>query len=377
MTSPFRKAERRAVKLRAAIDGPTGSGKTLSALRIARGLVGPSGSIAVIDTEHGTAEKFYADRAGDGGFQTALLTKYQPTDYVKMIEAAEGFDCLIIDSLSHAWSEGVLAMVDAKGGRFDAWKHVTPHHNRLVTALLTFPGHLIVTMRSRMAYEVSKDDKTGKTSVEKLGLKPVQREGLEYEFDLVMDMDQAHRLTVSKSRISELADRSLVEPGELFGEEIAGLISVGIPVATPTPEPTTPEPRAVTAVDVARARYKTLRDQFGQEALDAALAQVGIEGPGLADDAAYKRVGSNLDAGTPEPEAVSGEVVDTGEVITEAQRKRLEAITRELGRDHAWLKAIATEFGRASTTLILASEYDEVERVMRDTAEREAKQEAA
>jgi hypothetical protein len=223
--SPFRKAEKRAVKLRAAIDGPTGAGKTISALKIARGLVGPKGSIAVIDTEHGTAEKFYA-RITD--FDTVELTKYQPTDYVKMIEAASAYDCLIIDSLSHAWSEGVLPMVDAKGGRFDAWKDVTPHHARLVNALLTFPGHLIVTMRTKMAYEVDKDEKTGKTRVEKLGLKPVQREGLEYEFDLVMDIDRAHRLTVSKSRVSELADRSLIEPGEDFGAEIGVLIADGI-----------------------------------------------------------------------------------------------------------------------------------------------------
>lgn len=225
-SSPFRKAEKRAVKLRAAIDGPTGAGKTISALKIARGLVGPKGRIALIDTEHGTAEKFYA-RITD--FDCVELTKHFPMDYVALIKAAEDYDCLIIDSLSHAWTEGVLSMVDSKGGRFDAWKDVTPHHNALVNALLTFPNHLIVTIRTKMAYEVSKDEKTGKNTVEKLGLKPVQREGLEYEFDLVMDIDRAHRLTVSKSRIEELADRFVVEPGEDFGEQIAALISDGIP----------------------------------------------------------------------------------------------------------------------------------------------------
>lgn len=260
----FRKAEKRAVKLRAAIDGPTGGGKTYSALLIARGLVGPEGSIAVIDTEHGTAEKFYA-RITD--FDCCELTRYQPTDYIALMKQAEGYDVLIIDSLSHAWSDGILPMVDAKGGRFDAWKDVTPHHARLVESLLTFPGHLIVTMRTKMAYEVTKDDK-GKTTVEKLGLKPIQREGLEYEFDLVMDIDRTHRLTVSKSRISELSDRSVVEPGEELGAQIATLISDGIP-----------EPVDTTVL--ARELLETAGDR---DALTAALAKAKIGREDLADE---------------------------------------------------------------------------------------------
>ncbi len=227
--TPFKKATKRAVKLRAAIDGPTGAGKTLSALKIARGLAGPNGTIAVIDTEHGTAEKFYAREVE---FDAAELTKYQPKDYVQLINQAKDYDVLVIDSLSHAW-EGVLSMVDAKGGQFGAWRDVTPHHQALVNALLTFPGHLIVTMRTKMAYEVSTNDK-GRTEVVKLGLKPVQREGLEYEFDLVMDIDQAHRLTVSKSRIKDLADRTELMPTEEFGVEIARLLSDGEPMPEPT-----------------------------------------------------------------------------------------------------------------------------------------------
>lgn len=273
MSTPFKKAQKRAVKLRAAIDGPTGAGKTLSALRIARGLVGPEGSIAVIDTEHGTSEKFYAEQV-EGGFDMAALTKYQPTDYVAMIDAAAGYDVLIIDSFSHAWSEGVLAMVDAKGGRFDAWKHVTPHHNRLVNAVLTFPGHIIVTMRSKMAYEVDKDDKTGKTTVSKLGLKPIQREGVEYDLDLVMDMDQSHRLTVSKSRIRPLADRSMVEPDEKFGAEIAALISDGIPEDKP-------------AEAVAKERADHLLSIGPKAVVVAAMKEAGITSADLADDDRY------------------------------------------------------------------------------------------
>lgn len=224
--SRFRRAERRAVNLRMALDGPTGAGKTLTALLLARGIVGPAGAIAVIDTEHGTAEKFYADRVE---FDTLVLTEFRPEAYIAAIAdaAAEGYPCLVIDSLSHAW-EGVLAMVDARGGEFGAWRHVTPHHNALVQALLTFPGHLIVTMRSKMAYEVTKNA-DGKTAVSKLGLQPVQRAGLEYEFDVVADVDLAHQLAVSKSRVPRLADRVVPFAGEEFGREIAEAISEGKP----------------------------------------------------------------------------------------------------------------------------------------------------
>lgn len=341
MSSPFKRAERRAVKLRAAIDGPTGSGKTISSLRIARGLVGPAGSIAVIDTEHGTSEKFYADVI-EGGFDMAPLTKYQPTDYVSMIEAAHGYDCLIIDSLSHAWSEGVLSMVDAKGGKFDAWKHVTPHHNRLVNALLTYPGHLIVTMRSKMAYEVSKDDKSGKTTVEKLGLKPVQREGLEYEFDLVMDMDQAHRLTVSKSRMRPLSDRSVIEPDEKFGIEIAGLVSVGIP-------------ERVESADLAKSRARELVGMGDSAEIGAVLKAAGISSAELADDEVWeeaRRVVTDL---------LESDAPDMSAFIDAAGMRKVHAKGRDAGLDHDDLHALALEVfpGIESTKQVPAAHMDD------------------
>lgn len=302
MSSPFRKAEKRAVKLRAAIDGPTGAGKTISALKIARGLVGPKGRIAVIDTEHGTAEKFYA-RITD--FDCVELTNHFPMDYVNLIKAAEDYDCLIIDSLSHAWTEGVLSMVDSKGGRFDAWKDVTPHHNALVKALLTFPNHLIVTIRTKMAYEVSKDEKTGKNTVEKLGLKPVQREGLEYEFDLVMDIDRAHRLTVSKSRIEELADRFIVEPGEEFGEQIAALIADGIPV-----------------VDTAALATELIEQSGDKDALVAAMKGAGISSADLADESKLA-----------EARALVEQIIKDREAATAADAEKAKAKLKKMVED--------------------------------------------
>lgn len=339
MSGPFKRAQKRAVKLRAAIDGPSGSGKTLSALRIARGLVGPEGTIAVIDTEHGTAEKFYARMVE---FDHAPLVKYQPRDYIDLMKQAEYADVLVIDSLSHAWSEGVLGMVDAKGGQFDAWRHVTPHHNALVTALLTFPGHLIVTMRSKMSYEVSKDEKTGKTRVEKLGLKPVQREGMEYELDLVMDMDMRHSLTVGKSRITELADRTVLMPDEEFGAEIAALVSDGLP-----------EP--VDTLVLARELSAIAGDN---EALKAALAEAKITRDDLTDEGKLSTAKKIAEGIRDKPAPAHA---DEPEFINEKQRKRLFAIAKEHGVSDEWVKAVVLDLtGQDSRSKIPVDKYESV-----------------
>ncbi len=208
----FKVATRKKAKLRAAIDGGAGAGKTYTALKIACRLAGPSGKVALLDTERGSASKYSGGKPFH--FDTDEPKTFSPRDYIASIkEAAEaGYDVLIIDSLSHAWSGpgGALEIVDSHKDKFGGgWRAVTPMHNALVDAILTAPMHVIVTMRSKMEYVI--DEKTKKIS--KIGLKPVQREGMEFEFDVVLDMNDLHVGTVSKSRCSEIADRSYSEPG--------------------------------------------------------------------------------------------------------------------------------------------------------------------
>lgn len=203
----FKKAERKAAKLRAAICGTAGSGKTYSALLLARGLAGESGKIAVIDTERGSAS-LYSDIAD---FDVAELSPpYHPKRYRELISAAaREYDVLIIDSLSHAWAGdgGVLGMHDDAvalkkygGNSYMAWRDVTPEHNALVDAILAAPCHVISTIRSKTAYEMQEDEKGKKTPV-KIGLAPIQRDGMEYEFTLVLDVSvEKHIATASKDR---------------------------------------------------------------------------------------------------------------------------------------------------------------------------------
>jgi len=199
-----------------ALIGPSGSGKTFSALRIATGL---GGRIALIDTEHGTSRK-YADLFG---YDILELESFHPSNYVKAVLAATraGYDTLIIDSLSHAWAgkDGALDLVDQAAKRsktantYAAWRDVTALHNELIETILQADLHIIATMRSKTRYVLEQDDK-GKTQVRKVGLEAVQRDGLEYEFDIAADMDLDNNLIVTKTRCVALNKKVFREPGE-------------------------------------------------------------------------------------------------------------------------------------------------------------------
>ena len=199
----FRKAQRKKAKLRLAITGPAGSGKTYSALLLAFGL---GGKIAMIDTENGSGD-LYCDL---GDYDICSLTApYDPRKYIQYIHEAEqaGYDTIIIDSLSHAWSgEGGVLDIQARaaaasksGNSYAAWRQITPIQNRLVDTLLASPCHIIVTMRSKTDYAQEKDER-GRTEIKKVGLAPVQREGMDYEFGTVFDLNLNHTVSVSKDR---------------------------------------------------------------------------------------------------------------------------------------------------------------------------------
>lgn len=227
----FKKATKSQLKLRLALVGPSGTGKTYTALRVAKGL---GSKIAVIDTERGSASK-YAGSKFD--FDVLELETFSPRTYVDAIHAAEaeGYDVIIIDSLSHAWmgTDGALEQVDkaaarTKGNSFAAWRDVTPMHNGLVDAMLACKAHLIITMRAKTEY-VLEEGKNGTKVPRKIGMAPIQRDGMEYEFDVVGDLDYDHRLVVTKTRCDELDGAVIVKPGEEFAATLARWLSDGEP----------------------------------------------------------------------------------------------------------------------------------------------------
>lgn len=186
--------------MRVGFFGPSGSGKTMSALRFAKGLVGSWDKIAVIDTEQGSADLY----SHLGEYNTLQLSEFGPDNYVAAIEYVESIpsiECLVIDSISHEW-EGVGGCLDihAKmGGRFETWAKVTPMHNKFIQAILQSRLHVLVTGRSKIDYDMSKDEK-GKAKIEKVGLKTITREGLDYEMTVAFRIGHDHLVTIDKDR---------------------------------------------------------------------------------------------------------------------------------------------------------------------------------
>lgn len=228
----FKTASKKEAKLRLALFGPAGSGKTYTALRIATHL---GGRIAVMDTEHGSASK-YAD---EFAFDVVEPDSFSPQVYIDTIRAAEqaGYAVLLIDSLSHAWmgKDGALEMVDkaakrAGGNSFAGWKDVTPLHNRLIDTMLGAKLHIIVTMRSKTEYVITEDDR-GKKVPRKIGLAPVQRDGMEYEFDIVGDLDVDNTLLISKSRCSALSGAAVQKPGKEVADAVLAWLAGEKPAA--------------------------------------------------------------------------------------------------------------------------------------------------
>ncbi len=236
-TNGFKKAVRTQRPLRMAIYGPSGSGKTLTSLIIGRELAGPDGTMAVIDTERASANIY----AKGYDFQTADLSDYAHSDYIKLIDQAKGYDVLIIDSISHAWEGkgGILELVESvtqgqsgKKDSFRAWgdPRVKNAENSLWDAVLGFPGHVIVTMRAKTAYERSVEN--GKAKIVKLGLEPKQRSGIEFEFDIIAEMDKENWLEIDKARDPEgtLEGHRIHKPGIKFAKMLKSWLDSG---ATP------------------------------------------------------------------------------------------------------------------------------------------------
>lgn len=206
----FEKVTRKKAKLRMALTGVSGAGKTLGALYIAYGIAGDWSKVALIDTEHERG-RFYADRAdlGTGGFlYQPFAPPYSPERYQQLVidgaQAVGPEGVVIVDSFSHGWSNegGVLDIKDkiaSQSGKnsYTAWNEAGKVQNGLVNSLLSADCHVIVTMRSKMDYILSENDR-GKLQPVKVGLAPVQRDDVEYEFDIVLDIARNHLATPSK-----------------------------------------------------------------------------------------------------------------------------------------------------------------------------------
>lgn len=261
--NPFKKAAREGSRIRVLLPGVSGSGKTYTALALARHMAGPDGRVAVIDTEKDSARKYAGTKdkpsmclcSGCRGhgveleFDATSLERHGPNDYMSLMKAAanEHYDVLVIDSLSHEWegNGGVLQQVDAakahSKNQISPWAKPSLAHDQFIQAIVAWPGHVVATVRAKERIDV----KTGNSK----GITPIQRDGLEYEFDFVCFMSDARGQLV-KSRAPHLQGQIY----QLPGKDMASALTEWAGEAPRTAEPSavnwgmTPEGKRINAL---------------------------------------------------------------------------------------------------------------------------------
>lgn len=235
--SVFAPATREQMKLRMALQGPAGSGKTLTSMIMARGLVGPDGTFAVIDTEK-RAREYAVLRQGDPEgqftfrFGHMMPDSYEPASLPKLLgsAAAEGYGAVIIDSFSHYWSGlgGALDGVDKYRDKRQGWSAYRPIEKQVAEAILSYPGHVIITMRVKTEYVIDQDA-SGRSQTRKLGTRADQRDVIDYEFSVIGEMDTEHAITITKTTCQELVDKRILKPGAEFIDVITEWLGQGDP----------------------------------------------------------------------------------------------------------------------------------------------------
>ncbi len=231
--SSFQKATRKKIKLKLAVTGPSGSGKSYGALRIAAGM---SNKIAFLDTENGSAS-LYSDRFNFDVLN--IMPPFEPDKFTKGLkEAADaGYEVVIIDSASHFW-EGILdikSKMDARGGNsYTNWNDAGKKFKDVLDAILQSPLHVICCMRSKMDYVQEKNDQ-GKTTIKKVGLAPIMRDGSEFEFTTIFAVDMAHQTKADKDRTGLFGD-AIFQITEETGKQLLAYLDRGEDVPAPATE---------------------------------------------------------------------------------------------------------------------------------------------
>lgn len=275
MTLTLKKATKEHAKLHLALIGLSGSGKTYSALNLAKYLV-PDGTVLLLDSEHRTA-KLYGDIFD---FNHEEVTNYDPRNYIKLIKEAEalGVDVLIIDSMSHAWNAIVdIANQEKSKGPFGGWDKASPIYRQFIDAILGCNMHVIATMRQKSDY-VIEPNASGKQTPKKVGMKAENKESIEYEFDVVGEFDRDdHSLKITKSRFSEIDQKIFYLPGQELANELRRWLNTGVPAA-PAKKPEQQSP------------MKTEKIAPGAEQKAAASASNDASAPSESKPAGGKKV---------------------------------------------------------------------------------------
>lgn len=226
--SIFKKAQKSQSYLRCAMFGTSGSGKTYSALRLATGMAGDKGKIAFIDTENSAS--LYADQFEFDIVDASLACGTEQIIHYLKAAASEGYNVIVIDSLTHAWQDLLQQVekikVQFNNNKWSAWSKATPMQDNMIRAMQLFPGHIIATMRQKTEWTTEQDEK-GKNKPVRIGTNPEQRSGVEYEFSMLFQVFPDHKAMVVKDRTGKYQDQIIDLIDEGLGQELVKWLQEG------------------------------------------------------------------------------------------------------------------------------------------------------
>lgn len=206
MSIEIKKATRQGVKPLIGLYAESGCGKTYSALLLARGLVGPSGKILMVDTESGRGSQF-ADEIPGGYDVCEIRDDFNPDRYLSALQSAQSnkYDVVIFDSMSHEW-EGINGVLDwaeknKEAGKQGAqvWHAPKMAHARLVLAITQSPLPIICCMRAKYKTHFPKKGSVIKEVVKDDFTTPIQADDFIHEMLVHMEINRDHTTTVTKS----------------------------------------------------------------------------------------------------------------------------------------------------------------------------------
>jgi hypothetical protein len=301
MALQLKKAERKKAKLKLGMSAPSGGGKTLGALLIGFGLMKekyPNLSdaelwekIAVVDSENGSGELYAnTEKAGIDIGQYCAITLTPPFTPEKYIEGItlchqEGIEVCIIDSTTHLWAGqgGLLEQqgnaAKRTGNSYTAWRDVTPAHNKFIDTMLQTDIHIIATMRAKQDYVQEKDPSSGKTTIRKVGLNPVQRDGMEYEFTAFLEIDAEHNAFGSKDRTG-IVDQQYFKITPEIGKKFMKWLESGVDSSTPSKivaESTTPKPEVEEVVEDVKSITRNIAEIAKEKAGESAETKAKVK----------------------------------------------------------------------------------------------------